>query len=130
MHEDHEQLDAELDRLAQSMRVGDHMLACLQLAEFSLKLDHFLRREERALGGARRLLADRAPHAVTKTHVEQASLRRLVAVISAALDGADDRRGLEVISKLRSVLLLHVAKQSLLLASASRACARPEPVEG
>ena len=130
MHEDHEPLDAELARLAQSLRVGDHMLACLQLAEFSLKLDLFLRREERALAFARGLLAERAPHAVTKTYVEQASLRRLVAVISAALDGADDRRGLEVISKLRSVLLLHVAKQSLLLASASGPCTRPEPVEG
>jgi hypothetical protein len=115
MHEDHEQLDGELARLAQSLRGGNHMLACLQLAEFALKLDRFLRREDRALALARRL-AERAPLAATKIHVEQASLRRLVAVIASALDDADDPRGLDVISKLRSVLLLHVAKQHLLLA--------------
>jgi hypothetical protein len=116
MHDDHEQLDDELARLAQSLRRGEHMLACLQLAEFALKLDHYIRREERALGCAYRLLEESSPKAMATVRREHLSLRQLVASIANALDRADDRRGVEIVGKLRSVLLLHVTKEELLLA--------------
>ena len=116
MHEDHEQLDRELARLSQSLTSGDHMLACLQLAEFALKLDHYIRREERALSLAYRLVERTRPRALAIVQREHTSLRQLVALIANALDRADDRRGLEIVGKLRSVLLLHVAKEELLLA--------------
>jgi chemotaxis protein histidine kinase CheA len=119
MHEDHKQLDDELARIAHSVRGGKHMLACLQLAEFALKLDRFLRREERALAFACRLLPASGAKALSKTRVEHASLRQLVSAIATALDGADDHRGLDSISKLRSVLLLHIAKEEVLLAPPS-----------
>jgi hypothetical protein len=116
MHEDHDQLDAALARIAHSIRVRDHMLACLQLAEFALKLDHFLRREERVLTFACRRLPSGGARALSKTRCEHTSLRQLVSDVATALDASDDRRGLERVSKLRSVLLLHVAKEQVLLA--------------
>lgn len=105
MHEDSEQLDEELSRLAQSFRGGDHMLACLQLAEFALKLDHYIRTEERVL----RLETVREEHT---------RLRELVSFIANALDRADDRDAVELVGKLRSVLLLHVEKEERLLTPA------------
>ena len=108
MYDEHEQLDDELARLAQSLRGGDHMMACLQLAEFALKLDRCIRREERVVEMT-------TPAVFGKIQSEHASLRRLVGLIAAALDRSDDRRGLEVIGKLRSVLLLHVAKEESLI---------------
>ena len=115
MHEDHDQLDNELARLAQALREGDHMLACLRLAEFALKLDHYIRCEERALSFACRLVEVARPSALATIHREHSSLRQLVAAIATALDGADDRRGVELIGKLRSVLLVHVAKEEMVL---------------
>lgn len=114
MYDEHEQLDQELARLAESLRGGEHMMACLQLAEFALELDHLMRREERALAFAYERLVPSAPNPLAKVRVEHASLRRLVSLIASALDRADDRHSLELIGKLRSVLLLHVAKEETL----------------
>lgn len=114
MYDEHEQLDQELARLAESLRGSEHMMACLQLAEFALKLDHLMRREERALAFAYDRLVSSAPSPLAKVRVEHASLRRLVSSIASALDRADDRHSLELIGKLRSVLLLHVAKEQAL----------------
>jgi hypothetical protein len=118
MYDEHEQLDLKLARLAQSLRSGEHMSACLQLAEFALKLDRCIRREERALSLAYDQLHPTTPRPLTsalaKVRGEHASLRRLVGLIASALDRADDRRGLEVIGKLRSVLLIHQAKEEAL----------------
>ena len=107
MYVEHDQLDQELATLADAVRTGDHMMACLRLAELALQLDWYIRYEERALS--------LAPSVLAKIHGEHASLRRLVSLIASALDRADDRRGLEAIGKLRSVLLLHVAKEAVLL---------------
>lgn len=116
VHDDHEQLDLELARLGQSLRSGDHMLACLQLADFALRMDHYLRREERALLLARQLLDVTVPRALDTVMHEHARLRELVAAIASALDRSDDQRCIETICKLRSVLLLHAAKKERLLA--------------
>ena len=120
MQEELEQLDAELADLGATLRSGDYIGACLQLAEFALKLDHYIRREERTL-----LLAHASietPSVLETVHKEHQRLRLLVAAIATALDRADDGRGVEIVGKLRSVLLLHVVKEELLLApAASRA---------
>jgi hypothetical protein len=108
MHLDHEHLDQELILLERSIRGGDHMTACLQLAEFSLVLDHYIRCEERAMS------TQPAPPWNAKIQREHTSMRRLVALIACALDRADDRRSAEVTSLLRSVLLLHAAKEQSL----------------
>lgn len=115
MLEDHEQLDHELVRLGQSVACGDHMSACLQLAEFALKLDLYIRREERVLA-MEPLSIVTPPRVVATVHREHTSLRQLVARIAAALDRADDTRCVDTLCKLRSVLILHMAKEEMLLA--------------
>lgn len=120
MRDDHEKLDLELSQLAQALRGGDHMLACLQLAEFALKLDIYIRREERAFSFAYSVVGVTPPHAVAFVQREHTSLRQLVSSIASALDRADDRRGVEIVGKLRSVLLLHMMKEELILAPVSR----------
>jgi hypothetical protein len=114
MYDEHEQFDEDLARLAQSLRSGEHMLGCLQLAEFALKLDQCIRCEERALSLRCEGMPTSRPTPIAKVRNEHASIRRLVGLIATALDRADDRRCLELIGKLRSVLLLHLAKEEAL----------------
>lgn len=109
MEDDAGPWDAELARLAGALREGQHMLACMRLAQFALELEHRIRREERALA-----TVSYAPLALAKVRGEHAALRRLVAMIASALDRGDDRRALDGVSKLRSVLVLHVAKEERL----------------
>ncbi len=116
MHDDHEQFDQELVRIGQTLHEGDHMSACLQLAEFALKLDLYIRREERVLA-MEPLSVLMPPRALACVQREHTSLRQLVARIATALDGADDTRCVDTLCKLRSVLLLHLAKEELLLAT-------------
>lgn len=108
MYDEHQQLDEDLAQLARTLRSADLMMACIQLAEFALELDRLMRREERALA------LSHVPMPLTKVRNEHASLRRLVSLVAAALDRGDERRSLEVVGKLRSVLLLHVAKEEAL----------------
>lgn len=114
MYDEHEQLDNELARLAEALRGGDQMAACIYLAEFATKLDRRIRQEERALALAyeRHELTAAKPLATVRS--EHASLRCMVNSIALALDGAEDRRGLELVGKLRSVLVLHLAKEDRL----------------
>ena len=109
MYDEHEQLDEDLARLAQSLRRGDLMMACIELAEFALKLDRIIWFEERLLASAHLM-----PNPLAMVRREHASLRRLIGLVASALDRADERRGLEVIGKLRSVLMVHVAKEETL----------------
>ncbi|HVK87406.1 MAG TPA: hemerythrin domain-containing protein [Kofleriaceae bacterium] len=112
MYDEHDQLDHELARLADSLRSSRNLLACLQLAEFAFKLEHCIHSEESAFSAASGRLARPGPLAKVKT--EHASLRRLISAIAIAIDQSDERRGLELVSKLRSVLLLHLAKEERL----------------
>lgn len=113
MDDEHYHLDDALMRLEQGLRSGSHMLASLQLAELALKLDRAIRREERLLGVTGR--------PAVRIRQEHASLRRLVGSVAAALDRADDRRARDLITQLRSVLLLHAAKEEPFLAAAREA---------
>jgi hypothetical protein len=113
MHEDHDQLDDELARLTHTLRSGDLMMACLQLAKFALKLDRIMYREERTLTLLHRS-QPAMPTPLGKVRGEHGSLRGLVSLVAAAFDRGDVRRGLELIGKLRSVLLVHLAKEETL----------------
>jgi hypothetical protein len=114
MTDEHDQIDPRLALLAQSLRSGDHMLACLQLAELALRLDRCIQREERVLSLTCALQDSPSPIPLAKIRAEHASLRHLVSSIANALDRADDRRCLELVGKLRSVLLLHLMKEERL----------------
>lgn len=115
MHEDLEQLDHELAALACSLRSGDHMLACAQLGELAFKLDRYISREERALALVLQALDGAAPGPLVAMQREHKSLREMVAAVASALDRADDARAIDIVGKLRSVLLLHIAKEERLL---------------
>jgi hypothetical protein len=87
-------------------------MACLQLAEIALKLDRAMYREERAL----EVLERTKPETVSplrKVRREHGSLRRLISGIAGSLDAGDQHRGLELIGRLRSVLLVHLAKEEV-----------------
>lgn len=115
MHEDLEQLDHELAALASSLGSGDHMLACAQLGELAFKLDRYISREERALALALQVLEGPTPGPLVAMRREHSSLREIVAAIASALDRADGTRAIDIVGKLRSVLLLHIAKEERLL---------------
>ncbi len=115
MHEELEQLDHELATLASSLRSGDHMFACARLGELAFKLDRYISREERALALAFQRGDGAAPRPVVVMQREHNSLREIVAAIASALDRADDARAIDIVGKLRSVLLLHIAKEERLL---------------
>lgn len=116
MHEDLEQLDYELAALACSLRVGDHMLACAQLGELAFRLDRYILREERELGRIYQELEGGAPRPLAVMRREHGRLREIIAAIASALDRADDAGAVDIVSKLRSVWVLHIAKEERLLA--------------
>lgn len=119
MHEELKQLDPKLAALACSLRDGDYMLACVQLGELALELDHYICREERALELAYRAMEGRARKAFVTMRGEHRCLRDLVAAIASALDRAERERAADIVGKLRSVLLFHVTKEEQLLAAPS-----------
>jgi len=114
MYAEQEQLDEELGHLAELLRAGDMMLSCIQLAEFASKLDRIMRHEERALAFVYERLTPRTPNPIAKVKREHASLRTLISLLATALDRADARRGIEVVARLRSVLMVHAAKEDSL----------------
>ena len=114
MYDEHDRLDEDLAHLAQLLRSSDVMMACIQLAELGLKLDRIMRCEERVLSFAYERAAVTAPGPLAMVRKEHATLRRHVSMIADALDRADVRRGLEVIARLRSLLLVHLAKEEVL----------------
>ena len=60
MHEDLEQLDDELAQLGSTLRAGNLMGACLQLAEFALKLDRYIRQVQHVAARYRAFLCETA----------------------------------------------------------------------
>lgn len=114
MYVQQEQLDEELVHLAELVRAGDVTLSCMQLADFASKLDRLMRHEERALAFVYERLAPTTPSPLAKVKREHASLRSLIGLLAHALDRADERRGLELVARLRSVLMVHVAKEESL----------------
>lgn len=120
MYEEHDHLDRLLGTLADTIRAGNPMLGCQHLAEFTLRLDRLMRSEERALAFVFERLLPEQPSPLAKIRSEHTSLRELVGVIAAALDRADLERALDLVSKLRSVLLLHVAKEERLAPATGR----------
>jgi len=119
MDADHERLDRELVTLAGAIQAGDPVRACRQLAQLAIELDARFWREERAIAMAF-ARAGGAPSPLAKLQREHTRVRQLLAALAHAIDGADGH-GIEAIATLRSVLLLHLAKEELLL-QAHAAC--------
>ena len=113
MLDEQDPLDAELARLADLLRCGELMLVRIRLVEFALKLDTYIRRDERVLSSSYSRLREPAT-TLAMIHAEHKKLRGLIGSIASALEQGEAKRGLELVGKLRSVLLLHLAKEEQL----------------
>ena len=107
--------DDHLAKVDASLRSGDNVMARLHLATFDLKLSGYVRGEERAVFPALERMTSGPCTPTAKMRTEHDSLRDLVSVMWDALDHADRHRGLDVLGTLRSLLVLHVAKEDWVL---------------
>lgn len=104
---DHD-LDADLELVQQTLWAGEHAAARRCLARF---VGHFTRRalrEERVL----RDLEGLPDGIIRRVRREHNRLYGLVGMLVTALASKNDRRGLDAIEMLRSVLVIHVAKEA------------------
>lgn len=115
MHDDHTCWDEELAKLDGSLRAGDRDAALEQLVAFDAELTRYVRREEREVFPLLERLASVPVTATASMRAEHRSLRRLIDTIGELIAREDRRRGLDALATLRSVLMLHVAKEEWVL---------------
>jgi iron-sulfur cluster repair protein YtfE (RIC family) len=107
--------EAPLTQLEETIRSGDRATALEQLITFDAELTRYVRGEERVLFPVLERFTSVSAAATTRMRCEHRSLRQLVDTLAELISRADRRRGLEVLATLRSVLLLHVAKEEWVL---------------
>lgn len=113
--------DEQLDALDESLRAEDDLHATEYLCAFDALLTRYVRGEERLLFPVLERFTSMSPTITGRMRGEHVGLRRLVDDLWTALGSHDRRRSLDVLSSLRSVLLLHVAKEEWLLQPMLRA---------
>lgn len=106
----HHLLDDVLAGLETSLSRCDHDGARRSLGFFHTHLDRYIRREERDVFPAYERAAG-SGHATARMRQEHGALRRLTRVLDARVAVRDLRGGLDTVGVLRSVLLLHIAKE-------------------
>lgn len=110
-----EPLDEDLILLDRALRRRDLRAAREHLVSFGQRLMTYQRHEERTLFP---LLEHRRPAPYLPTarmRREHVSLRQLVVLLWDTIGGADRRRELELVTLLRSVLMLHQTKEAWVL---------------
>ena len=107
--------DDKLAELETTLRAGDRDAALAQFLAFDAELARYVRGEERLLFPALERFTGVPARATANMRKEHRSLRRLVDTIGELIARRDRPRGLEVIENLRSVLLLHMAKEEWVL---------------
>jgi iron-sulfur cluster repair protein YtfE (RIC family) len=110
----HERLEQALSRLEWTLRVGDEDHARLHLAMFKARLDQYVEGEERLVFPMLERLVPAQLAPIAKMRREHASLRELLEDVWDAVD-AEHARRLDAFGILRSVLMLHVAKEEWFL---------------
>lgn len=123
MHDDHACWEEDLAKLDGSLRSGDRDTALEQLVAFDAALTQYVRREERELFPLLERLASVPGAATARMRAEHRSLRRLIDAMGELI-AREDRRGLDTLATLRSVLLLHVTKEAWVLYPRMDALAR------
>lgn len=103
-------LDVDLERVQQTLWAGEHAAARQHLARFVGRFTARADREERVL----RDVHGSPDELLRRVRREHDRLYGLVGVLVRALTRRNDRRGLDAIEMLRSVLVLHVAKEAAL----------------
>jgi len=108
-------LDDDLLRLDRALQSHDLRAARHHLATFGQRLTTYLRHEERTLFPL--LEGDRpAPYLPTaRMRREHVMLRQLVVLLWDALAERDRQRQRQLVSALRSVLMLHLTKEAWVL---------------
>lgn len=108
-------LDEDLILLERALGRRDLRAARAHLVSFGQRLTTYLRHEERTLFP---LLEHQRPAPYLPTarmRREHVSLRQLLVLLWDTLGGADRRRELELVTLLRSVLMLHLIKEAWVL---------------
>jgi hypothetical protein len=108
-------LDETLLTLAAMMRSGDWTGALEQYIAFDAELARYVKGEERLLFPVLERFTSIPVGATTIMREEHRSMRRLLDSLGVALRMPDQRRGLELVALLRSVLMVHVLKEDGLL---------------
>jgi len=112
---EHGRLDDTLDDLGRFLRAGNTAAARSRLVRFTARFDRYVHGEERLLFP---VLENGKPSPLAPTaqmRREHGVLRRLVAALRDKMHRDDRPRSLELLSSLRSVFLLHHAKEEWLL---------------
>jgi iron-sulfur cluster repair protein YtfE (RIC family) len=115
MNDDRARWDDRLAQLEASVRAGNRDAALEQLVAFDAELTRCIRGEERELFPVLERFTSISTTATARMRHEHRSLRRLVDTVGELVAREDRRRGLAVLATLRSVLLLHVAKEDWVL---------------
>jgi hemerythrin-like domain-containing protein len=111
---EHDRLDDLLEDLERMLRTGDQVAAAQRLSSFTARFDRYVQGEERFLFAV--LETGDGPHATTgPMRREHGFLRRLVSSLCDAVRRSDPGKGLAVLASLRSVFLLHHAKEEWLI---------------
>lgn len=111
----HPELDDDLARLDASLRSGDSGATRDLYLAIDATLTRYVRGEEGILFPALERFTSMPSTATASMRGEHRSIRRLLDTLGEMIGRADIRRGLEVLTTLRSVLLLHIAKEEWLL---------------
>jgi iron-sulfur cluster repair protein YtfE (RIC family) len=115
MADDAERLDDKLSTLEASILAGDRAAVLDHYLAFDAELTRYVRGEERLLFPVLERFTSTPIHATDTMRTEHRSLRRLLESLGELIARADKQRGLDVLTTLRIVLLLHVAKEESLL---------------
>ena len=115
MDDRHAHMDDKLSKLDASLRAGDRHAAFDIYLAFDAELTGYVHGEERLLFPVLERFTSMPTTATRSMRSEHRSLRRLVDTLGELLARGDQHRGLDVLGKLRSVLLFHVAKEEWVL---------------
>lgn len=120
MPDRHGRMDFTLAVLDTCVRAGDHDGAIEQLIAFDADLTRYARGEEQLLFPVIDRFASVPPRATEHMRREHRSLRRLVDTLGSLLARDDAPRALDVLATLRSVLFMHLEKETWVLAPVMR----------
>lgn len=107
--------DDRLSKLEATLQAGDRTAALEQLLAFDAELTRYVRGEENLLFPVLERFTALPAKATAVMRHEHRSLRRLLDTIGELVAREDRRRCLATLATLRSVLLLHVAKEEWVL---------------
>ena len=116
MDDTHVRLDNKLGKLEASLRAGNRDAAFDIYLLFDAELTGYVRGEERLLFPVLERFTSMPTTATRSMRSEHRSLRRLVDTLGELLARDDQRAGIDIVSQLRSVLLLHCEKEDRVLA--------------